>query len=507
MLVVSVLAALPLLWPGAPRAAVPADGWVIWQSSRMEARTDTYRSRADGSDVMRLTEGGTVRALWAPDGRWIAYGDEVGGVWVIRPDGTERKQLTDHGYLVVWQHDNGGVLVEEGTQFLVMDPETNGHRLMFDQNEFPAFQGTTFQVNALTHDNRYMLLGSHLYSAGFTGANGSFKTGAYSAVIVDLLDKQKVYLLGAGCWPFTPPRGDLVFHICADCPGYPDIYRMDLADLATRASYKPEVSHPDADWGHEYNPRVSNDNHWIAYMTSTGCHDGLSCDYEIFLHALDEEPNNRYRVTNDPAFDGYPDVYVGPMWQKTETPRLLVTPSRSTFFATAASMQPATIAVQIKNDGGGSLGELTIGQPSARWLEVTRADTTLTLRARAEGLVRGRQQATFTIAAAGGTPHTFEVTTVADDSFPVNAAAPDAGVPSQGTEDAGTVAPPPPSDDGCSCALGRSQRNSDSPRPAAGGSAALGLLALGALWITARSRRSRRGPPGCSSPTAARPRP
>ena len=76
-----------------------------------------------------------------------------------------------------------------------------------------------------------------------------------------------------GCWPFSPPQGDLVFHICNDCPQHPDIYRLSLADLATRSSYLPEESHPDLDWGHEYNPRVSNDNNWISYMGSTGCHD------------------------------------------------------------------------------------------------------------------------------------------------------------------------------------------------------------------------------------------
>jgi len=109
------------------------------------------------------------------------------------------------------------------------------------------------QVTRLTTaaDNHYLVAGSSPYVNGYPGANGSITTG-FSAIIVDLLPKDRVYWFGLGCWPVTPPAGDLVFHACADCPTRPDIVPMSLKDLATRASYAAEVAHADADWGHEY---------------------------------------------------------------------------------------------------------------------------------------------------------------------------------------------------------------------------------------------------------------
>lgn len=87
---------------------------------------------------------------------------------------------------------------------------------------------------------------------------------------------------------------------------------MSLVDLMTRSSYDLEVSHPDSDWGHEYNPHISNDGNWIVYMASTGCHSGEYCDYEIFVHRLGAPSDQRNRVTHHPALDAYPDLFVGP---------------------------------------------------------------------------------------------------------------------------------------------------------------------------------------------------
>src|SRR5688572_14023782 len=79
--------------PGPLSAQAPADGWVIWESTREEGRPELYLGRADGTEVKRLTRAGAHQMSWAPDGRWIAYTDEVTGVHVIRPDGSQPTQL------------------------------------------------------------------------------------------------------------------------------------------------------------------------------------------------------------------------------------------------------------------------------------------------------------------------------------------------------------------------------------------------------------------------------
>jgi hypothetical protein len=472
-------------------AVAPADGWVVWQSNRQDARHEVYRARADGSEVTRMTQTGGYVPAWAPDGRWFAYHDDANTVYLMRPDGSELQTLTTGGMLF-WMHDNSGLVVAQGSDYNLFDPETKGSTLLFRNEDFPQFNGTTFGPNGITHDNRYLLLGSHLYINGYTGANGSF-TSEYSALIVDLLHKDRTYFLGTGCWPFTPPAGDLVFHICANCPTHPDIYRMSLADLATRSSYAPEVAHADADWGHEYNPNISNDNRWMVYMASAGCHQGDDCDYDIWLHQLGTDPTERERVTQNPAFDGYPQIYVGPLWQPVSQPRLLLTPGYLTFYASADAL-PAGQTVKVKNTGGGTLGPtIVMPDPSAPWLEVAVDGTgAIIFSLNGDAITRGTQRATVTVTVDGalGSPVSVPVTLNADESFPY----PEGGAPEDGEMEAGAPEEAGPDfgaanpdagakagsvGSGCGCALG------GVPRIAA----PLSLLALALIALCLRRRR------------------
>jgi MYXO-CTERM domain-containing protein len=485
-----------VLSPSAASAAAPPDGWLLWQSTRSDSRSEVYRARADGSEVTRMTTNTGTIPMWAPDGRWISYKDESGTLFITRPDGSERRSLLPSvDGVPFWLHDNSGLAAQVGGEYFLVDPETSETTLMFSIGDFPAFAdgSATFLWNGMTADNHYMVAGSSLYLNGYSGANGSITAGGFSAIVVDLLHKDRVYWFGLGCWPFTPPAGDLVFHICADCPTHPDIYHMSLNDLATRASYAPEVANPDPDWGHEYNPRVSNDNRWLVYMASAGCHDSAGCDYDIFLHEIGKGPTERTRIIQHPATDAYPALYVGPFWQPTAQPRLLVTPNRLTFFASANSL-PGTQTIKLKNSGGGVLGAatLTIGS-EAPWLNATLGTGTVTVGLNGlSGLARGTYQTTIIINVDGAldAPAVVPVTLVADESFP----APEVGVSEAGVtdgqggqvamEDAGaadaSITTGGSKDDGCGCTLGDRR-----PRPRAW---AFLLAALG-LLVSRRRRR------------------
>jgi MYXO-CTERM domain-containing protein len=436
---------LPLVFPGPLSAAPPADGWVVWQSNRADSRFEVYRARADGSEVTRMTTCGAGFPSWAPDGRWIAYQDNATAVFLMRPDGSEVQALTTSSdHVPFWLHDNSGLAIQQGTELLVFDPETKEGTLLLELGDLPPFADGSASLlwNALTWDNRYLLAGSDLYLYGYSGANGSITSG-FSAVIVDLLHRDKVYWFGSGCWPFSPPAGDLVFHICGDCPTHPDIYHMSLADLATRASYAPEVAHADADWGHEYNPRVSNDNRWLVYMASAGCHDGDTCDYDIWLHEIGAGPTERSRITKTAGFDGYPSMYVGPVWQPASQPRLLVTPNRVTFFA-SASATPGAQTLKLKNSGTGSLNPATVTVSSGvPGLIVALGGAGIAVGlSDLSNLTRGTYHGDIVITVDGAlnSPVTVPVTLIADDSFPTpEAGAPDTGTSSMESIDSGVL--------------------------------------------------------------------
>jgi hypothetical protein len=102
-----------------------------------------------------------------------------------------------------------------------------------------------------------------------------------------------------------------VYHVTRESESLPDIYRLRLDDLDARASYGAEVAHIDAEWGHEYMPSISNDGTWLVYGASVGCHDWYNCDYDIFLHQLGAQPDQRERLVEDAANDSFPSLYIG----------------------------------------------------------------------------------------------------------------------------------------------------------------------------------------------------
>ncbi len=51
---------------------------------------------SDGSGLEQLTSTGGLKPAWSPDGQWIIYTEtyETGRLWLMRPDGSDKHQLT-----------------------------------------------------------------------------------------------------------------------------------------------------------------------------------------------------------------------------------------------------------------------------------------------------------------------------------------------------------------------------------------------------------------------------
>jgi Tol biopolymer transport system component len=69
------------------------------------AAADIYVMNADGSGQRRLVSG--LSPAWSPDGAWIAYGDDQGGISVMRPDGSASRRVpgTEQGEYPTWSPD------------------------------------------------------------------------------------------------------------------------------------------------------------------------------------------------------------------------------------------------------------------------------------------------------------------------------------------------------------------------------------------------------------------
>ncbi|MBW2736469.1 MAG: PD40 domain-containing protein [Deltaproteobacteria bacterium] len=289
---------------------LPTSGSIAFESYRNDGRPEIYLMDVDGTDIKRLTTKGGRTPRFSPDGRWIAYQlPSDNSTRLIRPDGSGDKHL--HGGVPwFWHYDGSGLVVQDNWDFFTVNPEDGTATLFFRRSDFPKLENKILQPGGITADGRYLVAASDRYRDGFTGDNGSFKA-SFAAILLDMQDKTKLYFFGNGCAPRSAPGGDWVYHVRGDGDTNPDIYHMNVNDIATRSSYEPIIDLADADWGHTYFPKISNDNQWLVYGASTGCHDQSSCDYEIFIHRLSAPKNQRKRLTFDPANDRSPSLFVG----------------------------------------------------------------------------------------------------------------------------------------------------------------------------------------------------
>jgi Tol biopolymer transport system component len=93
---------------------------------------------ADGGNARRVTSAvpgaAEIEPAWSPDGRWIAYqlrrpGTEVGELWLIRPDGTGRRQLTRlnaRSYEPAWSPDASRIAFASTARGMNFDIYTTG---------------------------------------------------------------------------------------------------------------------------------------------------------------------------------------------------------------------------------------------------------------------------------------------------------------------------------------------------------------------------------------------
>ena len=307
------IAVVLVMLVGAPtHASTPGNGWVVWASNRKDSRHEIYLMKSDGTGVKRMTFNGGKFPGWSPDAKWIAYTNASdSSTHVLRWTGSGDKKVCD-GDFKFWMWDGSGLVCRVVDDFYLVNPDTGTKKLLFKKTDFSAVASKALNPGGITADGRWLLSHSDIYRTGYAGSNGTFKA-YHAAVVLDFQNKSKIYFFGDGCEPTAPPSGSLIYHVCGGgpCTTFPDPYRMNLNDLSTRSSYAPEIAHADADWGHEYFPRVSNDNTWLAYGATTGCHDHNTCDYEIYIHKLGAGSSDRTRITTDASNDQWPHLWVG----------------------------------------------------------------------------------------------------------------------------------------------------------------------------------------------------
>jgi TolB protein len=111
---VGVLAFAGLAAPGPAQATYPGrNGRLVFGSALNGAGPDIYSVRADGHGLRRLTTdpGFDACAAASADGRYVAWchGPNPSSVWVMKQNGTGKRQLTDFGVFPDFSPDGSKV--------------------------------------------------------------------------------------------------------------------------------------------------------------------------------------------------------------------------------------------------------------------------------------------------------------------------------------------------------------------------------------------------------------
>ena len=79
-------------------------------------------SRADGTGLHRLVKGDAFGPILSPDGRFVAFSPQRGGVSLVRMDGRGRRSLLSRRFCCAadWSPDGKALLVDEGDTILIV---------------------------------------------------------------------------------------------------------------------------------------------------------------------------------------------------------------------------------------------------------------------------------------------------------------------------------------------------------------------------------------------------
>jgi Tol biopolymer transport system component len=172
-----------------------ACGWspdgsrLVFMTNR-DGNLEIYTMAADGSDWRRVTNtsGDKYGPEWSPDGRHIAYAEDVGGgvmqIFVVDPDGSNHVQLTSDtasGYGPMWSPDSTRIAYISGTELKVMNRDGSHPVSLYSD-------GATLQPSEWSPTGSHILFMSQrtgifkLYTVRLSdGAIDSIPTGEYDA--------------------------------------------------------------------------------------------------------------------------------------------------------------------------------------------------------------------------------------------------------------------------------------------------------------------------------------
>jgi Tol biopolymer transport system component len=187
--------------------------------------------RAPGGKPRRLTDGAVneFSPSWAPDGSWLAYrvnparGDE-GDIWRMRPDGSDRSNLTRSPGVADWSP----AVSPDGRRIAFMSSRDGAHELwMMGADGSDARQltriGALSEYPSWSPDGSWLAFNSHR-GANFAIARIAAEGGEETVLTADAANDK---------WPAVSPDGKLIA-FSSDRDGGEDVFVMNADGSGVR---------------------------------------------------------------------------------------------------------------------------------------------------------------------------------------------------------------------------------------------------------------------------------
>lgn len=233
--------------------------------------------RPDGSDLRQLTPQGTTvwSYAWSPDGKLIAYLDEHLSLWLVRPDGSGRRRLVQDSRLrsmaLSWSPD--------GTRIAITTKCRKSRCSRLGLYVVPISGRAPVRLPA----------GKHLDWNGVswspTGDEIYYGVAGIWAIRPDGTDRRKISPVG-GAGALSADGAQFVFNVVFRTQnGNTDRYRAFGVVNASGTGYHVVTSHGYTEYGEVWSPT----GHRILY----GRADGQG------IYVIDPNSGNDHRVTRD----------------------------------------------------------------------------------------------------------------------------------------------------------------------------------------------------------------
>lgn len=269
-----------------------ATGTLVFQSDR-EGGWDIYRMKADGTDVVRLTDDPAAdqNPAWSPDGRTIAFSSErtgEGDIYTMDADGGSLRRITDHP-----AYEGAPRFAPDG-ESLVFEAERDGRA------EIYRVDLTTRAVRRITASVQRKL-GPALSPDGRTLAfmEKSLIRWHVSVRSEQTGEKRAVTGGGGACRPAWSPDGRLLAFVSTHDTDKADLWLREMSGEREGSAWRV----PTRANAHNYDPAFSPDGGSLA-MASTIVR-GDNEQWDIFV--TDVNGRGLARLTGDEGNERFPD--------------------------------------------------------------------------------------------------------------------------------------------------------------------------------------------------------